>query len=333
MIEQRLHLDKYIAKFASLHTDKNRKKWNSLTSHRAPHKMLLLLSVIELIDTGDISSNFIEVSPALLGSFDRYWHAIIPLGTRGNIMLPFFHMKSEGFWHLLPHPQKVIVANAMRRCDSFRLLNETFMGAKLEDDLFLLLVMPETRKKLREVLIETYFGDSLQIKLRETIVINHEAFNYSQTLFHLAKERSVAESTDEFKVRTVEQKVRDQGFRKAVVSAYNHRCSTCGIRMLTPQGHTVVDASHIIPWSESHNDDIRNGLSLCKLCHWAFDELLITITDGYEIKTSPVLKLNSNLPGHLIQMDGRKMITPEDESFYPGEEFLSHHQKRFRTAL
>ncbi|MCB8986015.1 MAG: HNH endonuclease [Ardenticatenaceae bacterium] len=26
-------------------------------------------------------------------------------------------------------------------------------------------------------------------------------------------------------------------------------------------------AAHIIPWSESHNDDPRNGLALCHLCH------------------------------------------------------------------
>jgi len=28
----------------------------------------------------------------------------------------------------------------------------------------------------------------------------------------------------------------------------------------------------LIPWSRSKNDDIRNGMALCKLCHWAFDE-------------------------------------------------------------
>lgn len=29
--------------------------------------------------------------------------------------------------------------------------------------------------------------------------------------------------------------------------------------------HTVVDAAHIIPWSRSGNDDIGNGMALCKL--------------------------------------------------------------------
>ena len=45
--------------------------------------------------------------------------------------------------------------------------------------------------------------------------------------------------------------------------------------MRTIDGHTAVDAAHIIPWSISHNDDPRNGLALCKLCHWSFDEGLL----------------------------------------------------------
>ena len=33
--------------------------------------------------------------------------------------------------------------------------------------------------------------------------------------------------------------------------------------MLTLEGHTVVDAAHIKPWSASHNDCPTNGMALC----------------------------------------------------------------------
>jgi putative restriction endonuclease len=49
--------------------------------------------------------------------------------------------------------------------------------------------------------------------------------------------------------------VRDQGFRRAVVRIYDHRCAFCGLRLLTSDGRTVVDAAHIVPWSASHDDD------------------------------------------------------------------------------
>jgi len=51
------------------------------------------------------------------------------------------------------------------------------------------------------------------------------------------------------------------------VSLYNHRCALCGIRMLTPDGHTVVEAAHIIPWRQSRDDKPTNGMALCRLCH------------------------------------------------------------------
>ncbi|MFO7461431.1 MAG: HNH endonuclease [Desulfatiglandales bacterium] len=81
-------------------------------------------------------------------------------------------------------------------------------------------------------------------------------------------------------------RIRDQGFRKAIVTIYDHRCALCGIRMLTPDGHTVVEAAHIKPWSESHDDKPTNGLSLCRLCHWSFDEGLMSVGAKYEVLVS-----------------------------------------------
>jgi hypothetical protein len=78
-------------------------------------------------------------------------------------------------------------------------------------------------------------------------------------------------------------RIRDQGFRKAIVAIYDHRCALCGIRMLTPDGHTVVEAAHIKPWSESYDDRPANGLSLCRLCHWPFDEGLMSVGVKYEV--------------------------------------------------
>lgn len=318
-------LEYYSAKFAKLHTDKNRKNWTPATDYRAPHKMFLLLSVMELIELKQYETNFIEVTPELLDTFNRYWSSTMPLGSKGNIFLPFFHMQSDKFWHLKPKLGKEEIAKALKRCDSFRQLTDVFLGAKLDDDLFLLMQSKKARDTLRSAILKAYFDPDLQKILTNTFRHNLGAFKYSQELFLFAREKPA----EEFKIRKQDVKVRDQGFRKAVTTAYEHRCTMCGIRMLTPEGHTVVDASHIVPWSESHNDDIRNGLSLCKLCHWAFDELLITVSNKYRIKTSPVLKYNQNLPGHLSQMEGRDIIKPEEEAFYPGIEFLHHHQKRF----
>lgn len=152
--------------------DKNRHKWSVSTSYRAPHKMLLLLSIIELIELDLIKTNFIEVNPELLDTFDRYWSAIMPIGSRGNIFLPFFHMESEGFWTLQPKPGKEDLTTGLRRCDSFRQLNKVFLGADLDQDLFLLMQNENSRKSLRAIIFLSYFDGDIQHKLALTIKNN-----------------------------------------------------------------------------------------------------------------------------------------------------------------
>ncbi len=98
---------------------------------------------------------------------------------------------------------------------------------------------------------------------------------------------------------------RDQGSWRAITAVSDHRCALCGIRMLTPEGHTAVDAAHIIPWRISHNDDPRNGLALCRLCHWTFDEGMLAVSTDYLVNASPRLRADTNLPAHLAALNGQ----------------------------
>jgi putative restriction endonuclease len=48
----------------------------------------------------------------------------------------------------------------------------------------------------------------------------------------------------------------------------------------------MVDACHIIPFSISHDDTIRNGICLSPNLHRAFDRGLFTLTNDLEVKVS-----------------------------------------------
>jgi putative restriction endonuclease len=123
---------------------------------------------------------------------------------------------------------------------------------------------------------------------------------------------------------------RDQGFRRAIVLHYDHRCALCGTRIVTSEGHTVVDAAHIIPWSESHNDDIRNGMALCKLCHWAFDEGLMGVSDKYSVLIAKQVSLSHNAAGVLLNLKDRNILAPQEQTFWPHQDNLAWHRKAFR---
>jgi putative restriction endonuclease len=317
-------LDKYISAFRSLHTDKGKNRYPALTKHRAPHKPLLLLSVIDLIEEGTIKNNLIELTPELGEAFTSYWSLVMPLDKKGKIVYPFFHLKKEGFWKLIPLPGKEEILKSTREVSSVYRLLEIIVGAQFEDDLFILLSNKNERDILRSLLINLYFDENIADQLIMQSKINVESYKYSLNL--LKKKSRVQEIL--FDDESYKEKARDQGFRKAIVTAYDHRCSICGIRMRTPDGHTAVDGAHIIPWSVSKNDQPQNGISLCKLCHWTFDEGMISISIEYKILLSKNLNSNNNVAGHLITFDKREIFKPTDKHFWPAKESIEYHQSK-----
>jgi putative restriction endonuclease len=312
-------LDKYIDAFSNLRTDKAAVRWSDETNNRAPHKPLLLLSIIDLFAQGTITANLIEPDLELGELFSLYWAKVMPPDRDGNIALPFYHLSGDGFWHLQPKPGNESAINVPIR--SIIQLCELAFGAKFDDELYIALHSEEHRNLFRAVLIETYFSVNLQAVLLNQSNINLASYHYSQQLLDQARKKQTMSSEN------IEEPVRDQGFRRAVVSAYNHRCAFCGVRMLTPENHTAVDAAHIIPWSYSHNDDPRNGLALCKLCHWTFDKGLVSVSSKYQILISPQLNNADNISGHIGTLSQRDLILPSEEVFYPEKNYLDWHRR------
>src|SRR5436190_16174791 len=99
-------IETYLERFAKLRSDSSRNRWPAITYYRAPHKPLLLLAVMDLIAEGTVSANLIEVTPDLGELFTLYWPRVKLPYKHGNLALPFFHLKSDGFWHLMPQPGK-----------------------------------------------------------------------------------------------------------------------------------------------------------------------------------------------------------------------------------
>lgn len=320
-------LEAYAKRFTQLRPNTNRKQWTAATFFRAPHKPLLLLSVIQLIEEGLVQTNLVELSPDLCETFARYWCCVLPPPhPRGNLSLPFFHLGSSGFWQLLPQPGKEAALEATRQVDSIRRLTELTLGARLDDELFVLLRVPESRHALRAVLIEEYFDPTLRPQLYQQIAVDAKAVEYSRSLLtdeNAAVVQEVLTAKDEY-----HRAARDQGFRRAVVTAYARRCALCGIRILTATGHTAVDAAHIDPWRESRNDSPTNGIALCRLCHWAFDEGMLSVSVHHRILISPQLSGNGNIPANLGTLVDRPILLPAEERYWPDPESLKKHREK-----
>jgi len=275
---------------------------------------------MDLIAQGAITQNFIEASFELLDTFNLYFANIMPPGSKGNMAYPFPRLKTDGFWHLVPNPGYENQINI--DFSSMTKLREVCAGAKLDDELFQLMPNPETREQLRAVLIQTYFAPEIQALVAEQGSINLASYEYGK---HLLKE--IKEPIEKYGESPKRERVRDQGFRKAIVTLYEHRCALCGIRMLTPDGQTVIEAAHIIPWRESFDDRPTNGMAQCRLCHWSFDVGLMSVGKKYEVLVSKRVRMDRNMPGHILTLTDRQIFRPDDQIFWPSQDSLGWHRK------
>lgn len=324
-------LEKYLRQFAKLRRAPGA-VWNEATRKRAPHKPLLLMALMDLISRGVITSNFIDVTGDLVELnelFCSYWRRVVPVGQTSSIAFPFSHLHNEPFWELVPQSGHVLTPTMLNNISTVSQLRSEVLGARMDEDLFLLLHQSDGRAALRQVLVESCFSEEAQAALREQSLINSEAYAYNLELMRVAHLPRVKEVLDSEKYRTA---VRDQGFRRAVVNTYDHRCALCGVRIVTSEGHTVVDAAHIVPWSVNRNDDIRNGMALCKLCHWAFDEGMMGVSMDYNVITSRQVAAYSNVPGFLLNLSGRGIIPPVEQELWPAQEHLQWHRRKWRLA-
>lgn len=85
-------LEYYLERFQSL-------KMNSVAGRKSPHKVCMLLAVIDLIQAGHISSNKIVFNSALKEQFKKHFSKFAQERDRNTPENPFFFLRGEGFWH------------------------------------------------------------------------------------------------------------------------------------------------------------------------------------------------------------------------------------------
>ena len=128
------------------------------------------------------------------------------------------------------------------------------------------------------------------------------------------------------KIRLRKERIGQQFFRGAVLSAYESRCCVTGIAR--PE---LLTASHIKPWSEcdkTEKANPKNGLCLNALHDRAFDRGLLTIDDDYRVRLGGVLaKSRDSVIAEMFQKyDGNEIRLPE--KFTPDGDFLAYHRER-----
>lgn len=143
-------LNYYIKCFSALNTMK-------IQGKPAPHKALLLLSVIDLIEQGFITDSNIQLSDILEERFKYYASQYVGNNSAYDpkINYPFYHLRSEPFWELVSTTGNPVPAISNYSTNN---LKKHIAYARIETELIQLLKDYNKRALLRAILITKYLA-------------------------------------------------------------------------------------------------------------------------------------------------------------------------------
>ncbi len=141
-------IEKYRHQFTKLNVAR-------MKGQAAPHKAILLLAILEMIEFDLLKQNRITVSDDLTDAFSYIWKRYIGESTvfKDDIQQPYWYMKSEPFWTLCHSDGSIVISDETK--PSLTALKLDYY-AQLDVTLYELLHNQTSRATLRVALISKY---------------------------------------------------------------------------------------------------------------------------------------------------------------------------------
>ena len=277
------------------------------SQHERPHKPVLLLVVLELLDEGLATPELVEWDATLRERFSRYFEEVRAEDDRDSPENPFRYLVGDGFWQVLHRTPAGSVAHQ----GEIRIRDSGSVFGRFVDGVDRIVADPKNRAILRQALVSRYFPK----QAARVLALPHH--------LDLAPAAETTESEDASIGRTA-------GFRRKVTEAYDHQCAACGLRIRLPDQDTAfVDAAHLIPFSLSYNDHPTNGIALCKNHHWAMDRNLIApAPTGVWQVTKLLIPRRSTGESELAKLADQPVLPPAEEAFRPDREAMRWRVER-----
>jgi putative restriction endonuclease len=312
-------LAKYLKAFERLRVDRTH-------SEPAPHKPILLLSILQLYSEGKLTTNRIELSAELVTMFRSNWSVFVNTNHDCRISYPFYYLKSSGFWKLVAREGILHVDQMGSVMKSFLKLNHAVEYAEINADLFDLMINPSSNELLRFCLLDTFFA-----KHRNS---ENEIHEIQQKLFEDIEQKILKENPEKYRQEVKgylennqEEEVflRGSVFKREIPKIYNNTCCISGMRIDTLANISMIDACHIVPFSESYDDTITNGIALCPNLHRAFDRGLIGIDEDYRVIVSNSFKEEES--SYRIRIyEKQEIMLPKIKIYFPLKNNFEWHR-------
>lgn len=134
---------------------------NQSGGQKSPHKVAMLLAVMELFEKNRLNSNQIFYNEVLKQEFEKAFNELAQEGDKCNAFLPFFHLRSEGFWY---HHLKLGQQESYNRhatASGHGTIEKHIAYVELDEELFELLFYQVTRNVLKQALFNNLTQDRI----------------------------------------------------------------------------------------------------------------------------------------------------------------------------
>lgn len=148
---------KYIQAFLSLNI-------NEYKGEKAPHKPLLLLSIIQLMEDGVIVENKIPPGQAVKLKYEFLWDKYILHDTSYTkaVWTPYWHLQNESFWHFKPIRSQacldVLMEESKGQTASIGKIRSVIEYAYFDAELYTILQQDFLQHLFKMLLIDTYLS-------------------------------------------------------------------------------------------------------------------------------------------------------------------------------
>lgn len=150
-------LSKYLQAFASVARSRHAQHG------AAPHKPIFLLTLLDIVESGKTTDNFVELNDHLICTFRGCWRNHIPEGHwQENIYYPAYYLVWDGLWQLVKNGQPVS-PEQLASTQSLKQLQAVADGGRFAPDLWELLQDKNAIAALRRHVVAQFFDDKRQV--------------------------------------------------------------------------------------------------------------------------------------------------------------------------
>lgn len=281
------------------------------SGQQAPHKPLLLLALLAMVERGEERNSF--GFKAVKTEFDKLWAKYGWTGRGTKAAYPFWYLRSDGLWQLRDENGTLPAGGAPPPDGAF---DTRGIEGRFTRDAWELLGDQTARRAAIDLLVQSYFPSRVQDELRGDLGLDWSP--------EPAGEQPPAAA------RKGRNPAEQNRFREALRDAYEGRCAVCGFGPRDARAPSAIEAAHIWPVEYGGPTEPENGVAMCPIHHWALDSGALTFEDSGRILVSAKVKDGETIDQYLRRYAGQQVRAPLRCYPSPSPKWIKlHRENRF----